>query len=146
MKPAYYATLLVLIFSSCSSSTPSLPDKTKTWLSYEPEVVELRGRLALADKYGPPNYGESPESDAKVKVPMLRLSDPINVRRDPNSNLNTESFEDVKEVQLVFLTERKISYSHLVGKDVTARGALFQGHTGHHYTDVLLVVNAIKVR
>jgi hypothetical protein len=120
-----------------------LSNNTKTWLGYEPEVVELQGRLILVQKYGPPNYGENPETDSKVKVPVLQLSQPINVRRDPNSNMNTRSFVDVKEVQLVFLTEKNISYRHLVGKVVTAKGTLFQGHTGHHYTEVLLVVNAI---
>lgn len=116
------------------------------WLSYEPAVVELRGRLRLVPRFGPPNYGENPESDLRVKIPVLDLAKPINVRRDPNSNLNWKSFRGVTRVQLAFGSDEELDKAihELVGSDVVIRGSLFQSHTGHHYTDVLLHVEEIR--
>lgn len=105
--------------------------------------MELGGRLVIQEKYGPPNYGENPETDEKVEVPILVLSRPINVRGDPKGSLNSESFQGVKEVQLVFLSDKNITYSHLDGKGVVASGRLFQKTTGHHYTDILMIVDSI---
>jgi hypothetical protein len=31
--------------------------RNSRWLSYEPAIVELEGRLTVQWKYGPPNYG-----------------------------------------------------------------------------------------
>jgi len=115
------------------------------WLAYEPAVVELKGKLTIVPKYGPPNYGENPETDEKVKVPILKLSQPVNVRADPKRDLDAynESFNGVREVQLVFLTDT-IRYGHLIGKQLVAKGTLFQAQTGHHYTKVLMTVSEIR--
>jgi len=109
-------------------------------LAYEPATVELRGTLALEQKYGPPNYGENPESDEKVRVPILVLSEPVDVQGDPRSDLNGEAVRDVRKVQLVFKSR---SYQRLVDKNVVATGTLFHAHTGHHYPDVLMNVSTI---
>jgi hypothetical protein len=124
---------------SLSAQTPS---KGEEWLSYEPAIVELRGKLIIASKYGPPGFGEDPKNDEKVKVPILLLSRPVNVRGDPASDLNTESVSGVKEVQLTF--QSRIPHGQLIGKEVVAKGVLFHGTTGHHYTAVLMDVREIK--
>jgi hypothetical protein len=43
----------------------------KDWLSYQPKVVELKGTLSVKTYYGPPNYGENPDTDAKEALPIL---------------------------------------------------------------------------
>lgn len=118
---------------------------SQEWLSYEPAVVQLEGVLTLVQKYGPSNYGENPETDEKVQVLILVLKNPADVRADPDSDLNTDSFEGVKEVQLVIFPKRKIAYKHLIGKNILARGTLYQRHTGHHYTDVVLTVISVHL-
>ena len=133
---------MILLLGSCSGA--KAPSSEDAWLDYEPAIIELKGKLTIALKYGPPNYGENPETDEKVRAPILVLSQPVNVRADRESEFNTESFEGVKEVHLVFFTDRKIAYSHLVGRQVEVRGTLFQAHTGHHYTDVLMIVSTIR--
>ncbi len=114
----------------------------KTWLSYKPAVVELQGKLNFVTKYGPPNYGENPKTDRKVKVLILVLSKAVNVRGDPNSDLNSESVEGVKQVQLAI--KPGIAYKQFVGKHVKAKGTLFHSITGHHYTRVLMDMLEIK--
>ena len=112
------------------------------WLSYEPTVVELEGKLTVEMKYGPPNYGENPKTDERVRVPLLLLSQAVNVRGDPKSDLNAESVKGVTRIQLVF--KGGTTYRQFTGKKVVVKGTLFRGHTGHHYTDVLMTVLEIR--
>ncbi|MBI1749101.1 MAG: DUF4431 domain-containing protein [Acidobacteria bacterium] len=113
-------------------------------LSYEPAVVELQGRLTIELKYGPPNYGEQPRTDAKLKVPVLRLHEPIDIRGNPEDTLNAESVEGVKELQLIF--KSGTAYKQLISKRVLVKGTLFRGHSGHHFTDVVMNVSSIEVK
>ncbi|HKR22002.1 MAG TPA: hypothetical protein VJS17_05365, partial [Pyrinomonadaceae bacterium] len=46
----------------------------KRWLSYEPAIVELEGRLVIQNEWGPPNFGEEPLTDRKEKVPVMVLA------------------------------------------------------------------------
>ena len=142
--PPLLLLLAASLFASSEAATPCLPPKeAKKWLSFGPAVVELEGVLTVVQKYGPPNYGENSEIDEKVQVLILVLKTPLNVRADPDSDLNTDSFEGVREVQLVIFPERKIRYKHLIGKNILAKGTLSQRFTGHHYTDVLLTVISV---
>jgi hypothetical protein len=115
----------------------------RRWLSYEPETVELQGRLILRWKYGPPNFGERPKTDRKVRVPMLALTDSINVRRTQDDGHNSQSVEGIRRIQLV-VSDTGTSYRHLIGKEVVVKGTLFHAFSGHHYTDVLITVRSIE--
>jgi hypothetical protein len=119
------------------------PAQADKWLPYEPAVVELTGKLTMVTKYGPPNYGENPETDEKVKVPVLLLSRPVNVRGQPGDELNSESVRGIKEIQLV-LEKLSASYRMLANQQVRVKGTLFHAHTGHHYTAALMTVRQIK--
>jgi uncharacterized protein YecT (DUF1311 family) len=119
--------------------------QSQRWLSYEPATVELEGRLVTRWKYGPPNYGEQPKTDEKVKVPILVLDYAVNVRGKAGDLINAESVEGVKQVQLGF-AYGETAHKQLIGKDVVATGTLFHAHTGHHYTDVVLMVRSIETK
>jgi hypothetical protein len=137
------AALLISFLSLLASSLNGQADsQAGSWLAYEPAVVNLEGKLVVLAKYGPPNFGKSPRTDQKLKVPVLVLSHRVNVKGTPGSELNSESIQGVRQIQLVFLTN-EIPYRYLVRKEVAVRGTLFRAHTGHHYTDVLLTVQQI---
>jgi hypothetical protein len=138
----FYQLWIATTLAIASSFVAQTPPKGDKWLSYEPAVVELEGKLTIAVKYGPPNYGENPQTDEKIKVPILVLSQPVNVRGDPTSDVNTESVEGVKEVQLSL--KRGIAYRQLIHRRVVVKGTLFHSSTGHHYTRVLMDVQEIK--
>ena len=112
----------------------------KEWVEYSPAVVELEGKLSIKTSWGPPNFGENPETDSKERSWILSLDKPINVRgkTDPDPGLNT-SVEDVRELQLVLHKPRR----ELIGKTVIVKGTLFHAHTGHHHRDVLMDVQSI---
>ena len=132
---------LLILALSCGSTTKQPGDQLEEmWVGYEPSEVSLEGRLVVENKFGPPNWGENPDTDMKLHVPMLILSRPLNVRRDPNSDVNDETFTGVQKVQLQIRSD----YQKLVGKEVVATGSLYAGQTGWHFTDVLMSVKSIR--
>lgn len=131
--------LLVLILA-CGFETSA---QDKQWLSYEPAIVELEGRLAIEWKYGPPNFGENPKTDAKVRVPVLVLTKPVNVRGNPADFPFNVEVKGIRRIQLIVFN-LKGPYKQFIGKKVVVNGTLFHAHTGGHYTDVVMDVSSIK--
>lgn len=111
-------------------------------LHYEPQVVLLKGTLKSVVRYGPPNFGETPKQDLKITVPILRLDRKMDVCADTTSEVNAEGARDVKEVQLIFL---KSSAKPWYQKRVAVKGTLMFGHTGQHYTKIVMTVRRIDV-
>ncbi len=75
-----YALTIVILFVITPARRFEAAAQDKRWLSYEPAVIQLEGQLTMELKYGPPNYGEQPKTDAKVRVPVLMLIRSVNVR------------------------------------------------------------------
>jgi hypothetical protein len=133
--------LLCLVTYCLSSLLHQTRLNNEIWLQYEPSVAEIKGQLAIYTKYGPPNYGENPDTDEKLKVPFLLLSKPVSVHGDSKNELNSESVRDINEIQLIFRSGSE--YKNLTGRRVVVTGTLFHGISGHHYTLVLMNVQKI---
>lgn len=132
-------TFFVLPLLLCGLAEPA---QEKGWLSYQPAVVELKGTLSLRRYYGPPNYGENPKNDTKETMFILILSQPVNVRGnpDPKAGFDRQSVKNIRRIQLVLT----IPYKGLIGKRVIVKGTLFHAFTAHHHTDVLMDVRSIE--
>ncbi len=112
-------------------------------VSYGPAVVQLRGRLFVERRYGPPGFGENPKTDARMRVPILVLVHPVSLKGNPDYFPYNVDIKDVKRIQLM-LYDLKTPYPQFVGRSIIARGTLVHGHTGIHYTDVVMDVQSIK--
>lgn len=132
-----------------SKTTPknSSQEKGSQWYHYEPAVVLLKGILLIKSAYGPPGYGEDPRTDEKVKYIVLKLDNPINVKGDLDQNsINLDTFRNISEIQLVLFSDQmRKDISGKINKKVLIKGTLFEKHTGHHYTDVLMIVQQIEL-
>ena len=95
--------------------------------------------VGVAYEYGPPNWRDDPRSDKRPGTPILRLSKPFNVLGDPASDINRGDAENVEEVQL-----QLDGYRGLVGRRVIVTGTLYRGHTGWHFTEVVMRVRSIR--
>ena len=137
-SPSLIFAVLVWVISAGAQPTP----QQKTWLSYEPAVVELEGKLTIVTYSGSLNFGKDPKTDRKEEVAILELSQPINVRGNPKSDRDEETVEGVKKVQLVI--DPHIPYRRLIGQNVAVKGCLFHAQMKHHFADVLLVVKQIR--
>ena len=135
------ALLAVLILGPPSVAADEARMQREACEHYAPRSVALPGKLTEVRNYGPPNYGENPKTDARVKVLVLKLARPLSVCGDSTSDINTESEKNVREVQLVM---SDTSAKHLVGRAIVATGTLFHSHTGHHYTKILMDVSEIR--
>jgi hypothetical protein len=134
---------LAFLSLGCRSSAAQAAAVQPSCLAFEPHTVDLRGRLTIQQKYGPPNYGENPATDQKVLVPILVLDQPVNVCGDSTSQLNNQSFHNVKEIQLV-LPDGAHAYDRLMKQSVVVTGTLSAAVSGHHYTPVVLTVKNAK--
>ena len=141
---SYKLTIMTLIVF-CAISHLTAVAQERQWLSYEPATVALEGRLIFETKYGPPNFGENPKTDKRVKVPIVILTKAINVRGTPGDALNATTVQGARRIQLVFTDPAK-NYKPLAGKDIVVKGTLFHAHTGGHYTDVVMSVQSIEPR
>lgn len=114
----------------------------KEWVDYWPAVVELKGKLVIKTFFGPPNFGENPETDVKERSWILSFEKPIYVRAKTETDpILGPSVEDIRELQLVLPKPHR----ELIGKKVIVKGTLFHAHTGHHHTDVLMDVQLIDL-
>lgn len=136
-------TLITFFVFVATGGFADIAQEKKEWLSYQPTVVELKGTLSVKTYYGPPNYGENPDTDSKEELPILVLSKPVSVRGNPapKAGFDRPTVEDVREIQLVLTVPHK----EFIGKIVLVKGTLFHGFTGHHHTDVLMDARSIKL-
>jgi hypothetical protein len=109
-------------------------------------TLTISGVVTFEDHFGPPNYGEDPGTDRPETAYILKLAEPIDVIPDSTSDdeLSTEQFLGVRRIQMTGSAQvmRAIAARHW--KSVTVSGKLFERHTGHHVTDVLIFVDSIR--
>lgn len=114
-------------------------------LSYEPDVVSVRGIIREKDFPGPPNYESIARGDRRETSWILALDKAVCVTGKGGDALD-EREENVSEMQLVLDSAGYAKYRGLLMKPVVVRGTLFHAHTGHHHTRVLLTVLDITER
>lgn len=133
---------LALVFAM---ATPAqVTPQEEGWLSYFPSVVRLRGKLTTVTKYGKPTYGENPDKDEKLEVPILILQTPIRVKANPISSANNESITNISFVQLIFPPEADADFKKHIDHNILVAGTLSVGSRSGQFTDVVLTVKAIN--
>ena len=114
------------------------------WLAYYPSVARLQGKLIRIQKYGQPSYGENPDKDEKVEVPILILQSPIRIKASSASSVNNESLTNVSFVQAIFPPDMAKSYAQHFDQEIVLAGNLVRGHKGEHFTEVVMQVKAVN--
>lgn len=110
-------------------------------VSYEPDVVVLKGTIRRHTFPGPPNYESVAKGDLAETVWLLHLTRPICV----SASSDWEKETGVSGLQLVFANSSEYDKS-LLGRRVVVTGTLYHQHTGHHHTKMLIKVSSIKDR
>lgn len=134
--------LVAMVTLSPVSGHGRFPEK---WISYDPAVVELKGTLRIIERFRPPDYEENPDTDLRVKVPVIDLARPINVRRYPYSDRNYKSIRGVTLVRLLSASdELNQVIGELVGSEVLVVGSLFPAQSPREYTEAVLILDEIR--
>jgi len=128
----FIAALLV-----ASVTTPLLAART---FSYEPEKVDLIGILHREVVPGPPNYEDIMAGDRPETVWFVTLLEQSIARNDDRVSRN--GGEPVAERIQLLLPENR--YNDLLNRKVVASGTLFDAHTVHHHTPVLMFVTKVR--
>jgi len=95
-------------------------------------TFELTGTLQVGTFFGPPNYGEQPESDSIERSFYVQLRTPLILPDDRSAQ--DEDMGAGYFVQLVFPSKKLDEARSLVGKDIRLRGTLFEAVNAHHRT------------
>ena len=132
MKSAFLLSTLLIAFASNSVAK----DKC---LRYDEEIRGLRGTLQIRVYFGPPNYGENPNTDSREAQAVLFLDKTICTVKDDGSD-NTDQ---VNQFEITLIPSQTVQLSSLAGKKVIVSGKLFGAHTGHHHTPLLLSLSSI---
>ena len=118
---------LVTVASSALSATPCA--------RYNTPGVKLEGVVTIRTFYGPPNFGENPATDDKVKQAILKLDRPLCVLASEDDNA-----ED-KQREVTLVPSENIRFAPYAGKRVRVTGSLYHGFNAHHNTPVLIQVH-----
>jgi len=112
--------------------------------SFEPTVSVITGTITSEMFYGPPGYGEHPETDKKEYPYLVTLEKPINViapATKASEDAGHETVNNISKIQLIW--PDNMDMAKLKDKKVKLTGTFFSAHTGHHRTDVLMDVKKI---
>lgn len=111
---------------------------------FEPSISQLEGELKVKMYYGPPGYGENPDTDKPLYPFILELNQPINVIALEDDKFNSDKFE-VKEIQVVPSNEEESKLlEEYINKSIIIKGSLFEALLGHaHHTEVVLDMEEI---
>jgi hypothetical protein len=129
------ATYLILIFALAIACKPG----SKYY--YESETYTLAGNLSEKVFYGPPGYGQDTTKDERIVTYILKLYRPIDVYSEKKKDDPSATEKNVAEIQLVIKENAKVLP---VNKNVSVKGKLFHGVSGHHLTAVLMDVVEIR--
>jgi hypothetical protein len=119
-------------------------------VTYEPEVIEMAGRLDLQTFPGPPNFESIKGGDAIERHFYLKLNNPVDVlpKGGHPSVDNTEPETNVRVIQLAIDGDDKTLWSRFrrigEGGHVKITGTLFHRFTGHHHSRILLNVQKME--
>jgi hypothetical protein len=118
---------LAPIVGSAQSTATTLGES----LGFGPNKTTLIGRLIIETRFGPPNYGEAPLTDKKVKIYILRLSTPITVPQLEGKQANVP----VQKVELFFSTRQGPfgwdAAHRAIGKCFSVVGTVFAFPSGY---------------
>ena len=127
---------LLLAFVVTTLCAMPLLSRAAQCLHYSGDPVTLTGEVILQTFYGPPNYGENPNTDSRETQAILVLVQPICVSANPSSYED----EEKNQVKVTLVSTDGVNLGAYVGKRITFQGILFHANTGHHRTPVLMRV------
>ena len=118
-------TALRLILLAMSIVAFSSEDVGLVWLSYEPAVVAIAGRVHVEKAYGSPEFGLRPETDEVSDNIFLYPFKPINVHGDPRDELNNQNFIGITKIQLYGdVIDVDTFIDNFIDKDMLVTGTL----------------------
>jgi len=136
--------VLSLIVAACcsviqSSATPAVSVSLVADAGLQTEIC---GILRRELRWGPPNFGEKPESDSKFDAWIVNLEKPVQV--DLGAELGKRHVEMLSHIQVTLPTAQQPVLDSLEGTEVFATGRLWTATSQGDVTPAVLAVTKIE--
>jgi len=106
-------------------------------LAQEGVIVTLSGKITTALAYGPPNFGENPETDSKDEYIVLTIREPISIKG--SDGVITKG---ITRIQLAFLPESK-GLLNKIGQDkISITGKITLASSPYHHESSIIFVKS----
>jgi hypothetical protein len=140
-----FFVILLLLASAIGTAAQTTNSAGTNVVALGPEKTKLIGRLVIETKFGPPNYGETPESDKKIRIYVLRLTLPITAK-DMDGDGAKKGLDQIE----VFFREKHGPNSwdaahRAIGKCVSAVGEIEPSQLAIEFTALVMNVNKLIV-
>lgn len=132
--------VLCVVLAACANATII---GGATQLCFSPCTVEVEGILISEEKFGPPNFGETPDQDARLQVFIIQLDRPVDIVPATPGSQEGDAMSGVRRVQLE-VSPLPPQTKSLVSRRVVARGQLRQAILPTHFEPVVLTVESIR--
>lgn len=136
--------LLLSVLVSCTrpidemarSKNISEGEPTQTF-SYNSKDAIITGVIKIEEYFGPPGYGDDPDSDEVEKPYILLLNEAIEVKvNDSVDWIN----RDIRTEEIHLAPLHGILLKN--GEQVRVKGQFYSSHTGHHRRPLLMAVKS----
>lgn len=144
-KRLLFATGLLSLVA-CNLHTQTLPVQGRSINQlnyyYDTIPVTLEGTLKIESYFGPPGFGDNPNTDEHEDCFILCLDNSINVLQDPtgtDTDDDDETYLNNYKIELAAMSDTVFEDLHqLKYQQVRVTGFFFGKYSPHHHTDVLL--------
>jgi hypothetical protein len=149
----FSAIIFSLAFVTSCKNNPKSEITTKVEVAsehdyfYEPTESAISGTIKLETFFGPPGYGENPQTDSKHDYFILHLDNPINVISESEEIEEGDynyTRNNISKIQLTPAFGSDITFTKYENKFVRLTGTFFGAFSGHHNTEVIMQVNKIE--
>ncbi|MCL2027225.1 MAG: DUF4431 domain-containing protein [Bacteroidales bacterium] len=152
-KNLFYTIILSLAFATSCKNNPKSEITTKIEIAnqqdyyYEPTESVISGTIKSETFFGPPGYGDNPQTDSREDYYILYLDNSINVisesKEIEEGDFNYTRY-NIYKIQIAPAFGSDITFTKYENKFIQLTGTFYGAHSGHHKTDVILSVNKIE--
>ncbi len=127
----------------------NVPNENQLNYFYDTIPSSIVGTLKIESYYGPPGYGDAPETDEREDCYVLCLENSINLLINPDNSdtgvLDVNSLNNYK-IQLAAMDDESINRLHRYKyRKVRITGTFFGSYSPHHHTPVLMAVTHVDL-
>lgn len=133
MKPQFTLVATALCFTSLANAS--------SCLNYGDKPVTLNGKVELQSVFGPPGYGDDPDTDALETQGVLLVEPAICVAAGSKGEP-----AETSQSEITIVPPKDVDLKAYAGKAATVQGTLFHASDKSHHTQVLMQVQSISKR
>ena len=130
----------------------SKSDDRQQIVRYSPVTTLLTGVVKKEYRFGPPGFGETPKTDPRISIVVLKLDTPITAVPDTKKKeeINTGRISDIRSVQLWFKGDEAVPPLEVfarkhIGRRVRVEGVVDEAVAPMEFTTLIVTVSKLTL-